>query len=171
MGVVMVAPVISGAMAEHVGWRSFWWLNTALLSLSTVLVIFMFPETKWHRVYPSDNSTGALFNEPTEKSTTVDDSQSDAAGLDVPTPPAKESQVGKGKPSKEQWKPYSTNPRPARSLALALWVPCKLFAFPIVVFAGFVVSWSCSSFLMTNLIQSQAFGAAPYNWSSQSIGE
>ncbi|KUL89205.1 hypothetical protein ZTR_03616 [Talaromyces verruculosus] len=52
------------------------------------------------------------------------------------------------------------NPRPS----------IKLFAFPIVEFSSFVVSWCASSFLTLNLTQSQNFAAPPYNFSSQSIG-
>lgn len=51
-----------------------------------------------------------------------------------------------------------------------LWIPWKLFAFPIVQFASFVVSWSCSSFLTINLTQSQVLAAPPYNFSTQTIG-
>lgn len=53
---------------------------------------------------------------------------------------------------------------------LAFWTPWKLFAFPIVEFAAFVVSWSCSSFLTINLTQSQNFAAPPYNLDSQTVG-
>lgn len=78
--------------------------------------------------------------------------------------------LGKGSPSKKQWGLYTPNSNPFRSIAMDLWIPWKLFAFPIVEFAAFVVSWSCSSFLTLNLTQSQAFAAPPYNFSSQTIG-
>ena len=54
MGSLMVAPIISGSMALHVGWRNFWWLNTAMVGASILMVIFMFPETKWHRLHPDE---------------------------------------------------------------------------------------------------------------------
>jgi hypothetical protein len=78
--------------------------------------------------------------------------------------------LGKGTPSKQQWKLYQPNPHPFKAIFLDLWIPWKLFAFPIVEFAAFVVSWSCSSFLTINLTQSQNFAAPPYNFNSQSIG-
>jgi MFS family permease len=78
--------------------------------------------------------------------------------------------LGKGTPSKQQWKFFQPNPHPFRAMFLELWIPWKLFAFPIVEFAAFVVSWSCSSFLILNLTQSQNFAAPPYNFNSQSIG-
>lgn len=78
--------------------------------------------------------------------------------------------LGKGSPSKQQWKLWQTNAHPFKAILLDLWIPWKLFAFPIVEFAAFVVSWSCSSFLTINLTQSQNFAAPPYNFNSQSIG-
>jgi len=78
--------------------------------------------------------------------------------------------LGKGTPSKQQWKLWQVSPHPFRTIALDLWIPWKLFAFPIVEFAAFVVSWSCSSFLTINLTQSQNFANPPYNFNSQSIG-
>jgi hypothetical protein len=78
--------------------------------------------------------------------------------------------LGKGTPSKQQWKLFQSNAHPFKAIFLDLWIPWKLFAFPIVEFAAFVVSWSCSSFLTINLTQSQNFAAPPYNFNSQSIG-
>ncbi|OCL05640.1 serine/threonine kinase 16 [Glonium stellatum] len=196
MGSLMVAPIISGAMADHAGWRSFWWLNTALLGASTLMVIFMFPETKWHRKHPDEIVTSSALKaaspaSSTEKmaTTTLENTSNtkadEAAIQQVPTtasvvPPelglseqetaARDPFLGKGGPSKQQWRIFQPNAHPFRSMLLDLWIPWKLFAFPIVEFASFVCSWSCSSFLTINLTQSQAFAAPPYNFSSQSIG-
>jgi hypothetical protein len=41
-------------MALHVGWENFWWLNVGLFALLVILLVFFFPETKWHRG-PPDN--------------------------------------------------------------------------------------------------------------------
>lgn len=51
-----------------------------------------------------------------------------------------------------------------------LWIPWKLLAFPIVEFAAFVVSWSCSSFLTINLTQSQVLSLPPYNFHPATVG-
>jgi len=53
---------------------------------------------------------------------------------------------------------------------MELFLPWKLFLFPIVEFSSFVVSWTASSFLTLNLTQSQAFAAPPYNFTSTKIG-
>ena len=181
----MIAPIISGAMAQNLGCRNFWWLNVALIAAGFLMILFMFPETKWHRVHPDDEKTAsptsekqdAMYNEkPMENEKTYHDiTTGDQApqGLNPlePTGTAeRDPWLGRGGPSKQQWKLFQPNAHPFKSIILDLWLPWKLFAFPIVEFASFVVSWSCSSFLTLNLTQTQAFAAPPYLWSSQSIG-
>jgi len=67
MGSLMVGPIVAGSMTETVGWRSFWWFNTGLLGLSFLMVVFMFPETRFQRRFPGDtNSTsGSSLDEKT----------------------------------------------------------------------------------------------------------
>jgi hypothetical protein len=169
-------------MAEHSGWRSFWWLNVALMSLTLLAVIFMFPETKWDSVrrekfHDSNKTHPDLAVDGTEKVENGADTNlkttsgnTNAAGSDMNGSTVIDPYLGKGKPSRAQWRIYQPNSSPFRSIFLDLWIPWKLFVFPIVEFASFVVSWSCSSFLTINLTQSQAFAAPPYNFSSQNIG-
>lgn len=79
------------------------------------------------------------------------------------------SSVQQGKPSKRQFNLFQSSSQP-REILLDLWMPIKLFTFPVVDFASFVVSWSASSFLTVNLTQSQAFAAPPYDYTPQTIG-
>ncbi|TKA82091.1 hypothetical protein B0A49_00244 [Cryomyces minteri] len=181
MGSLMVGPIISGPMADHAGWRSFWWFNVGLIGLSLLMVIFMFPETKWHRVHPDElvqtsptpsqeKMQMGIGVEDSEKNIGRTDTHTTLPGLTASETAARDPYLGKGGPSKLQWRPYQPNAHPFKSILMDLWIPWKLFAFPIVEFASFVVSWSCSSFLTLNLTQTQAFAAPPYNLSSQSIG-
>ncbi|KAE9982096.1 hypothetical protein EG328_011199 [Venturia inaequalis] len=192
MGSLMVGPIISGSMALHVGWRSFWWLNVGLLGLTSLMVAFMFPETKFHRPHPSELnkpapvdskekfSTGdcekagddaaTIENTTIEEVTTANSTAPKDNGLVTAETTARDSYVCKGRPKKSQWALFQPNAHPFESILLDLWTPWKLFAFPIVEFASFVVSWSCSSFLTINLTQTQAFAAPPYNFSSQTVG-
>ena len=187
MGSLMISPIIAGAMAQNVGWRNFWWLNTALLAASFLMVVFMFPETKYHRPYlggsTSDDVTPTNEKQDnslltTEKETggiqqvdTKDSPPSDLQPVTAAETAERDPWLGRGGPSKQQWKLYQANAHPFKSILLDLWLPWKLFAFPIAEFASFVVSWSCSSFLTLNLTQTQAFAAPPYLWSTQSIGK
>jgi hypothetical protein len=190
MGSLMVGPIISGSMAEEVGWRSFWWLNTGLLGLSFLMVVFMFPETKFNRNVSLDGSPASSVAEKDRQTTiehtspvATDDAekiqQVPTAGSGLPNTQeltleetaARDPYLGKGKPGKWQWAVFQPNAHPFKSILRDLWLPWKLFAFPIVEFASFVVSWSCSSFLTINLTQSQAFAAPPYNMKPMAIGK
>ncbi|OAX80208.1 hypothetical protein ACJ72_05464 [Emergomyces africanus] len=53
-GALVVSPVISGSMAYNIHWRHFWWLNVGLLGFVLALLIFLFPETRWHRNHPKE---------------------------------------------------------------------------------------------------------------------
>ncbi|KAN0112852.1 MFS transporter-like protein [Hyaloscypha variabilis] len=193
-GSLMVGPIISGPMAQQLGWRSFWWLNTALLGFVALCCIFLFPETKFNRSFMPSNSvvssTPPLKEGSTEQiespaqihaATSVTDhaDPEKTARVQPQTPVAVEGAglthvhthqdpyLGRGKPSKAQWKfaqPYEGN------FFMELFLPWKLFLFPIVEFSSFVVSWTASSFLTLNLTQSQAFAAPPYNFTSTKIG-
>ncbi|KAH6971099.1 major facilitator superfamily domain-containing protein [Ilyonectria sp. MPI-CAGE-AT-0026] len=174
-GALIVAPIIAGAMADHSGWPSFWWLNAAMTAVSLVAIVFGFPETKFRREEASEAQPAAVETSlkaievqheeqyTSEKNATSDDNQSNVNAERDPC-------LGKGTPSRQQWKLFQSTSSPFRSIMLDLWIPWKLFTFPIVLFASFVVSWSCSFILILNLTQTQVFAAPPYNLSSQSIG-
>jgi MFS family permease len=191
MGSLMVGPIISGSMTETVGWRNFWWFNTALLGLSFLMVVFMFPETRFHRHMPvvNSNTSGSSLEEKIQAERVEDvpaSTEGDAnkiehvntahsalpntEGLTVSETAARDPYLGRGKPAKWQWRVFQPNAHPFRSIFLDLWTPWKLFAFPIVEFAAFVVSWSCSSFLTINLTQSQVLAEPPYNFKPINVG-
>ncbi|KAF1831749.1 MFS transporter-like protein [Decorospora gaudefroyi] len=195
MGSLMVGPIVSGSMTESVGWRSFWWLNTALIGLSFLMVAFMFPETRFKRSLPESALVGkekaASMEEKPGAATREDinsssDAEKDAnkiqqvntatsnppntADLDLTDTAARDPYLGRGKPGKWQWALFQPNAHPFGTIILSLWIPWKLFAFPIVEFAAFVVSWSCSSFLTLNLTQSQVLAAPPYNMAPMTVG-
>lgn len=175
MGSLMVGPIVSGAMADHVGWESFWWLNVAMTGATIVLGVVGFPETRWHRAEHHPDSVVVGENIPGTEQKGVNTPESAAVQTEnAPTPEQEQHDMdpylGKGKPSKQQWQLFQVNSSPLRGMLFDLWTPWRLFAYPIVVFASFVASWSCSNFLILNLTQSQVFAAPPYNMSSQSIG-
>ncbi len=141
------------------------------------MVVFMFPETKWPaREHGHATTNNASTNQETifENSSKQQDAALEKTGTDnelghIDTA-ARDPWLGRGTPSKAQWGLYTPNPNPLRAIFLDLWIPWKLFAFPIVELAAFVVSWSCSSFLTLNLTQTQAFAAPPYNFTTEQIG-
>ena len=160
-------------MAEHVGWRAFWWLNVGMVGLSIIMVLFMFPETRWDRSGAENtlDDGSPVANDSDEKvEKTMDFESTTQGGLTHTETAARDPYLGRGNPSKAQWRLFQPNRHPFKSIFLSLWIPWRLFAFPIVEFAAFVVSWSCSSFLTINLTQSQVLAAPPYNWHPQSVG-
>jgi hypothetical protein len=180
-------------MADHIGWRSFWWLNVGLLGAGVIMTVVMFPETRYHRPHPDEilhntappktsSSPSEKTHENASSSSAIEDVEKiqqvptatsaapNAIDLTLTETAARDPYLGRGTPGKWQWALFQKNAHPFKSILLDLWIPWKLFAFPIVEFASFVVSWSCSSFLTINLTQSQAFAAPPYNFSAQSIG-
>lgn len=194
-----VGPIISGPMSAAVGPPNFWWFNTALLGFATICSIFLFPETKFNRDFaPTPSSVKSPPPLKVASSEQIDplsvkNGSDTAATEQVDVDPENDAPVlanhsmapnsgseklahtqthqdpwlGRGKPSKAQWKifqPYDGN------IFLELYLPWKLFFFPIVEFSAFVVSWSASSFLTLNLTQTQVFAAPPYNFSTTKIG-
>ncbi|KAH1273370.1 hypothetical protein KXW98_007321 [Aspergillus fumigatus] len=172
-GSLMVGPVIAGPMAEHVGWRSFFWLNTGVLGIVLVALIFLFPETKWHRAHPSEVHDG---QEPVETPSSASEPEKPAEVIMQRENIASESGadqdpwLGKGYPSKQQFMLWQPSDNYLKTLWTCFWIPWKLLTFPIVELAAFTVSWSASCMLTLNLTQSQAFAAPPYNFNSQTIG-
>lgn len=163
-------------MAEHVGWRNFFWLNVGMLGFVLILLIFLFPETKWHRAHPKEitqahqghnqlHTPETNSSEP-EKPIEVVQDENIAESVNTESDPY----LGKGGPSKKQFMLWHLGEHNIKTVLLTFWTPWKLLSFPIVELAAFVVSWSASVFLTVNLTQSQAFAAPPYNFNSQTIG-
>ncbi|KAJ5503811.1 Major facilitator superfamily domain general substrate transporter [Penicillium fimorum] len=167
---IQVGPIIAGPMAEHSGWRSFFWLNVGVLGLVLLLQIFLFPETKWHRIHPNEVPQAefpesASVGSETEKAVNVTKQENENAETGERDP-----YLHKGTPSKQQFKLWQLDGNNIKTVILSFWIPWKLLTFPIVELAAFVVSWSASCFLTLNLTQSQAFAEPPYNFGSQTIG-
>ena len=169
-------------MAEYSGWRNFWWLNVALHIATFLMCLVGFPETKWHRVHLDERHYSNAVEVKTGSSekahiTTMSGSKAETEG-DTPHLPAlshtettqRVPYLGKGTPSRQQFRLYSPNKHPFKAILMDLWIPWKLFYFPIVEFASFVVSWSASSYLTINLTQSQALEPPPYSFSPLAVG-
>jgi MFS family permease len=155
---MMVGPIVSGAMTEKYGWRSFWWLNVGLYGFLTVGTLLFMPETKWSRIENPiiEASKGDEKKEHVETS-----------AVEVN---AEDNFLGSGSPSKNQFNIFHYYVSETTNIWRPIWVPVKLATFPLVFWSGMVYSWSSCIFLITNLTQSEVFNAAPYNWSSSNVG-
>lgn len=157
-------------MAEHVGWRSFFWLNVGFLGVVLLFQIFLFPETKWRRVHPDDatNETNGMPTIEPEREKPVNVIQKE--NVNVESAAKQDPYLHRGTPSKQQFKLWQLDGNNIKTVLVSFWIPWKLLAFPIVELAAFIVSWAASCFLTLNLTQSQAFAEPPYNFNSQTIG-
>ncbi|CCX33323.1 major facilitator superfamily domain-containing protein [Pyronema domesticum] len=166
-GSLMVGPIISGAMSDRFGWRSFWWLNVAGYAFSFLFQLFLFPETYYDRRHLVSGvgigHTPSMASDPdTEKSTSEPISEAH------PTTRI-DNVFRKGGPTKIQFTTLKMRAS-KREACLSIWTPIMLFSFPVVEWTSFAFSWAASAFLMLNLTQSQAFAAPPYLLSSSAVG-
>lgn len=182
-------------MAQKVGWRGFFWLNTALLSTVFLLLLFFCPETSWHRAGVSDSEQTATAAVPVGSADTT--TTAEAGNSDELKPKALELehqhietaipgkfmtledadagevhniQPGKGYPCKKQFKFWQLDNHSFHNLLINFLTPWKLMFYPIVALASFVLSFTSSSMLLLLLTQSQAFAAPPYNLEPETIG-
>jgi hypothetical protein len=158
----------------------------AMLGATFIGLIFLFPETMWHRVHPkelgaqhksgstspSDEkvTTHGLEGVDAEKSAVNTHQDAMFNELSETATAERDPYLGKGGPSRMQFGFFTPVKDPLKTLLWDFWIPWRIFAFPIVEFAAFVVSWSAISFLTINLTQAQNFAAPPYNFSSQTVG-
>jgi MFS family permease len=170
-GTLMIGPIISGPMSDRFGWRSFWWLNVACYAAVFVFQLFLFPECKFDRqtsqILESDSTSTS------DKAVASTAAEKDVEGARKPT--AREQEhvdqfLYKGKPSRWQFFEMTKLRGTKDDVINSIFIPLYLFAFPIIEWGSFVLSWSASCFLVVNLTQSQAFSAPPYNFSSTAVG-
>lgn len=172
---LFIGPIIAGNMAEYVGWRNFFWLCTAVSATNFILLLFLFPETKFHRPgperYAGEFAEKGIFPSSTGGVTPPEEQKGngEAAHLDVGEDLG--AKLGQGKPGKKQWlliqKPY---PGAFNSLARDFLTPIYIISFPIVFWAAIVVGGAANTLLVMNLTQSGVFSAPPYNFSPGNVG-
>ncbi|KAF8542748.1 MFS transporter [Trichophaea hybrida] len=168
-GALMVGGIVSGAMSDRYGWRSFWWLNVALYTLMLLFQVLLHPETHYDRRHlvssnaTNDSSPPDVASFEQEKFTAIS-----SEGVH-PITEYIDTVFRKGSPTKSQFIEF-TRRASKRESWLSIWTPIMLFSFPIIEWSSFAFSWSASCYLMINLTQSQVFAAPPYNMSASAVG-
>ena len=128
-------------MAQEYGWRSFWWLNVALYAAVLVLQVLLLPETCYNRSKPvakTDTASSAEngTNTPEEKNNPLERQ----GAVVVRAVDHVDEYLGKGAPVRKQFLEVhilsSWN-----ECFLSVYIPFKLFLFPIVEWSSFVFSW------------------------------
>jgi len=172
-----LGPIMSGNIGAAHGWRSFFWLSTALSAFVTLLIIFCFPETRYFERQLPQAAATPLAAEGLEKTQgerekgvesprAVSDTDSERGnGAALPF------LVGKGKPARGQFNLYQRmDGRWKQYLLSGLLNPVKVFCNPIVFWAGLMLAGPADVLLIFNLDESALFGAPPYGWNPSQVG-
>jgi hypothetical protein len=146
-------------------------VSTALSCFSLAYQLLFLPETKWTRRHVQivhDHVPDTLVSEQSnEKQITQLEEHSESS--------AEQGIVNEvivklsGAPSKKQFSLFTSFDMTESFLA-SVFLPFKLFMFPIVQWASFVFSWCASCFLAVNITQSQAFAGPPWLLSPSQVG-
>ncbi|KAK6434282.1 hypothetical protein LTR95_009537 [Oleoguttula sp. CCFEE 5521] len=152
-----LGPIMAGNIAARHGWRSFFWLTVALAAFSTVLLIFTFAETKFHR----NNGSHAKSTSQTDEKVLDSEANSELGA----------EQVGKGKPSKAQWLPVQKPDSRWKSFVIRdLTTPILVFFNPIVFWAALMLAGPADLLLIFNITESGLLGSPAYGWSPSAVG-
>lgn len=157
---------MAGSIAAHHGWRSFFWLETALSTFSIVLLAFTFPETKYHRTHHTISEVNSETQLEIEKhlTTTSITPTSDPNALEpFPHPP--------GRPSRSQFSPIQRpDPRWKAFIFRDIVTPLKVFFNPIIFWSGLMLAGPADLLLFFNLTESPILASAPYFFRPDEVG-
>ncbi|KAF2729359.1 MFS general substrate transporter [Polyplosphaeria fusca] len=168
-----LGPVMSGSIAGHHGWKSFFWLETGLSAFAIFLIALTFPETKYHR--NNGNKTVASPHAGNVEAG-IDGGQAEKVptqtqgGLDSETsslsPP-----VGHGRPSMQQFMPFQkADSRWKMFVIRDIWTPIKVFFNPTIFWAGLMLAGPADLVLFFNMSESVIFAAPPYLFTPSQVG-
>ena len=168
-----LGPIMSGNIAAHHGWRSFFWLSVALTAFSTLLLVFTFPETKYHRSPDSTNTTNTNINTQEEKaSASAADRKVSASDSEANSDDHHPStHVGRGRPSKSQFAPYQAPEKTWLSFIVRdLTTPLIVFFNPIIFWSALMLAGPADLLLLFNLTESGLLASPAYAWSPAAVG-
>ncbi|PIG82246.1 hypothetical protein AARAC_000233 [Aspergillus arachidicola] len=156
------------------GWRSFFWLSLGLAAFNVITLILFFPETKYRRPATTLGGKAEAIDEPTR--TTNNEKHDANETIQAPNDteiqaPDTNSQNGKGRPSKNQFKLFQKpDPRWKGFLIRDILSPIRASFYPIIFWAGLNVAGPANLLLFFNLTESAVLYAPSYNFSSGAVG-
>lgn len=170
-----LGPVMSGSIAQHHGWKSFFWLETGLSAFAIVMIATTFPETKYHR--RTDGAHGPVKARPDNRSSayiegvTIEKPILDLDLSETDSGPRKSSVTGRGRPSAEQFMPFQkADDRWRMFIVRDTWTPIRVFFNPIIFWAGLMLAGPADAVLFFNITESVVLSAPPYNLTPEQVG-
>lgn len=159
-----LGPIMAGNIGALHGWRSFFWLSTALACFSTIVLIFTFPETKYHRntIHPGVDDASRLKTSNVQEKAFGSETASEVAHHDT--------QVGRGRPSKGQFGVAKPDSRWKTFILRDTITPVLAFFNPIVFWAGLMLAGPADLLLLFNLTESAFLGSPAYGWNPSQVG-
>ncbi|KAG5518321.1 hypothetical protein PMAC_003117 [Pneumocystis sp. 'macacae'] len=162
-----ISTPISGAFADTIGWRKFYWLGSAIMILSQLFIFFTMPETKYNRTVTQTTVLPKGFYNNHSLVNDVETSDDN-----VPEKHRTEGLSGVwgyGKPSSRQWRLWNT-PDKTVSIWELLSTPIVINMWPAVLYVSLAFTSSAGLLLSIGFIQSQVFSVPPYNFTAMQVG-
>lgn len=148
---------MSGSIAQHHGWKSFFWLETALSAFSIVMIATTFPETKYHR--RTNSAHGPAVPAPDNRSSayiegvTVEKPISDYDLSETDSGTGKPGITGRGRPSGGQFMPFQkADDRWRMFIIRDTWTPIRVFFNPIIFWAGLMLAGPADAVIKLQLL-------------------
>ena len=156
---------------ERTSWRWFFWACVIVQAIVLVILVFTFPETRrTDYLQPATPKSSPGTPPSDEEFFTVGEKKLEAGSPELSAPVAPDVQ-GEGKPRRSQFGIIQKSDGQAlRHVFRHVITPFQIFFFPIIGWSALTFAFASDSLLLVNLLQSQAFAAAPYNFPSQSVG-
>jgi hypothetical protein len=169
---------MSGSIAAAHGWKSFFWLETALSAFAIFLIALTFPETKYHRNNGTQNVIQPATHTGANADAEVGTDGGQAEKVPTQTHGGIESEtsslappVGKGRPSFQQFMPIQKPDSRWKMFVIRdTWTPIKVFFNPIIFWAGLMLAGPADLVLFFNITESVIFAAPPYLFTPAQVG-
>jgi hypothetical protein len=167
---------MAGNIGAHHGWKSFFWLETALSGVAIVLLAITFPETKYHRRSNAQSSASTMHNSIPDMPGNGPEGQLEknathSAAQDSKSSSLETLTLRKGRPSRAQFMPFRKPDSQWKMFVLRdTWTPIKVFFNPIILWAGLMLAGPADLVLFFNMTESPILAAPPYLFKPDQVG-